>query len=440
MTKFRLFNFGCRTSQAEGAALKGELLQAGLVEADGIEHANVAVLNTCTVTAPADAEARQIIRRIRRQNPACQILVTGCYAQRAAEEIAQLSGVRWVVGNSHKHTLADILRAFAEEREIRPDPPALSPTTPADILVGLLGDEFHFTPVDAGDRTRPVLKVQDGCDAHCSYCIVPSVRGRSRSLAPGKVVEQTRQLEQEGFLEIVLSGINLGTYGRDLSGGFGLRELLEQILAATSAIRLRLSSLEMVDVTSRLIDLVAREPRMAKHFHLPLQSGSDRVLEFMNRPYTAAEYVDCLLAIHQQLPNCGVGADVMAGFPGEDADDHVATLQVIDALPFTYLHVFPYSIRPGTVAASLAGAVDGRVARERAEQIRNIMREKRARFLNSQVGCQLQVLTLHEARGDFRLGLSGNFLQVAVAGSVPANRMVVGKVQHVQDGLLYASI
>ncbi|HZO99588.1 MAG TPA: radical SAM protein, partial [Terriglobia bacterium] len=297
MVTFHLVNFGCRASQADGAALKQQLLQAGFSESPSPQQSDLAVINTCTVTATADAEARQFIRRLHRMNPQCRIFVTGCYAQRSADEIARLQGVRWVVGNSHKHTLAELVRRDfglagksplnEEARSAGQAPSAAAdtgfgqvgssrdqeasgpplPTSFAGILVGEVSDEFHFAPVFPDDRTRPTLKIQDGCNARCSFCVIPSVRGRSRSLAPDKVVEQVRILCNRGYMEVVLSGINLGSYGKDLGRSINFLGLLERLLAETTIPRLRISSIEPMDVSPRLIDLVAREPRMARHFH-----------------------------------------------------------------------------------------------------------------------------------------------------------------------------
>jgi len=470
MATFHLLNFGCRASQADGAALKKQLLQAGLQEVADLRQSQVALLNTCTVTATADAEIRQLVRRIHRLNPRCRILVTGCYAQRAPEEIVQLEGVAWVVGNSHKHTIAELLKGglascvrspesstgdrptLIQMRGVASDSPAVSspthdsassdtalrtPDSPT-VLVGEISDEFHFAPVFPDDRTRPTLKIQDGCNARCSFCVIPHVRGRSRSLAPEKALEQIRALEQDGYQEIVLSGINLGSYGRDLGRRITFLGLLEGILQETSIRRIRISSIEPMDVGGALIRLVAQEPRLARHFHVPLQSGCDRMLRLMNRRYWAAQYADRLLAIHAQVPNAGIGADVMVGFPGETDQEHAASLRFIDSRPFTYLHIFPYSARPGTPAADSPHQVNGRVARERSREIRALIAEKRRAFLNAQIGQSVSALTLDETADGARIALTTNYLKVALLGSeLPANRLLNVWVGRVQNALLY---
>jgi threonylcarbamoyladenosine tRNA methylthiotransferase MtaB len=488
MATFYILNFGCRASQADGAALKQQLLRAGLEEVASAEESAVAVVNTCTVTASADAEVRQFVRRIHRRNPRCRILVTGCYAQRAPEEIAGLEGVAWVVGNSHKHLVSTILaphrmeesgdRVIGISGEQRnndlpttsvfpqaasplvqiqapngsdkwqvtsdqqvvhsPDRPIpRSPDSP-QVLVGEITEEFHFAPVFADDRTRPTLKIQDGCDARCSFCVIPSVRGPSRSLAPEKVLEQIRQLEGEGYQEVVLSGINLGGYGRDLDRRINFLGLVERILGETGIARIRISSIEPMDVKPALIRLVATEPRMAQHFHVPLQSGCDRILRLMNRRYWVRQYEERIRAIREQIPNAAIGADVMVGFPGETDQDHATSVRFIDSLPYTYLHIFPFSARPGTRASTAAGQVNGRVARERSQEIRSVTNAKRQAFLAAQVGRCLSALTLDEAEDDARVALTTNYLQVALPGlEIPPNRLISVHVGRAVSGRLF---
>jgi threonylcarbamoyladenosine tRNA methylthiotransferase MtaB len=497
METFHILNFGCRASQADGAALKQQLLQAGLREVACVEESAVAILNTCTVTASADAEVRQFVRRIHRQNPHCRILVTGCYAQRAPQEIAQLEGVGWVVGNSHKHLVGTILapgraeesgdreigssgeqkekaalapiapqtvkhlvqiqtpiqtdeqRGTSDGRAVRsPDPPiSRSPDSSdpgprtsdsAQVFVGEITEEFHFAPVFADDRTRPTLKIQDGCDARCSFCVIPSVRGESRSLPPEKVLEQVKQLVDTGYQEVVLSGINLGGYGRDLDRRTNFLGMVERILGETSIARIRISSIEPMDVSPALICLVAGEPRMAQHFHVPLQSGCDRILRMMNRRYWTRHYAERLLAIREQVPNAAIGADVMVGFPGETDQDHAASLRFIETLPYTYLHIFPFSARPGTPAATSTAQVNGRISRERSQEIRTVITAKRQAFFAAQVGQSTPALTLDEQDAGAPVALTTNYLKVILPGcEVPPNRLVNVSIGRVTSGNLF---
>jgi threonylcarbamoyladenosine tRNA methylthiotransferase MtaB len=449
MTTFHLINFGCRASHADGAAIKKQLMGKGYKEASP-EASEVAVLNTCTVTAAADAEVRQVIRRIHRSNPGCKILVTGCYAQRAAGEIANLPGVTWVVGNSHKHALVEVLTgdtrsgAMAVDSPFPGNPQSSKGTTLADfepqaapprILVGEIGDTFHFAPVFADDRTRPTLKIQDGCNARCSFCVIPQVRGESRSMGAGKVIEQVRELEQSGYQEVVLSGINLGSYGRDRDRSFSFLDLLERILRETGIPRLRISSIEPMDVSPKLIGLVATEPRMAQHFHVPLQSGSNRILRLMNRRYWTTQYAERVLAARERMPHCGIGADVMVGFPGETESDHAESLRFIESLPFTYLHIFPYSARPGTPAAARPEQVDGRRIHERVREMKSLIAAKRSRFLHAQIGQRLSAVALHQSRDGVRMALSTNYLQV----SLPGTEVSPNTLLDVEIGRVYGS-
>jgi len=479
MATFQILNFGCRASQADGAAIKKQLLEAGLHEAGDAAASEVAILNTCTVTARADAEVRQLVRRIHRANPLCRILVTGCYAQRSPAEIAELGGVAWVVGNSHKHVIAELLgsnlhletgigtqesgvrsqesesagqtdlvqirqfetvSAISNERAVSVPAPAAQAWSLQQplVLVGEISEEFHFAPVFPDDRTRPTLKVQDGCNARCSFCVIPAVRGRSRSLEPAKVIEQVGELERSGYKEIVLSGINLGSYGRDLDRRINFLSLLERLLGETAIARLRISSIEPMDVAPALISLAANEPRLAQHFHIPLQSGCGRILRLMNRRYWPSQYAERILAIREQIPNAGIGADVMVGFPGETNQDHASSAAFIESLPFTYLHLFPYSARPQTPAAASAQQVNGRVAHERAQEIRTLLAPKRQTFLQAQLGRKLSALTLDESQGGERVALSSNYLKITLPGTnLPPNTLTDFQIGRVHEGLLF---
>lgn len=409
-------------------------MEAGFAEASGSCSTDLAVLNTCTVTAAADAEVRQVIRRIHRDDPGCRVLVTGCYAQRAPKEIAGLPGVAWVVGNSHKHLIPEILRGGVGKLENG----APTKGEGKETWVGEISPEFHFLPASADDRTRPTLKVQDGCNARCAFCIIPAVRGRSRSLPPDQVVSQIRTLEQQGYREIVLSGINLGSYGLDLHPQVTFLSLLETILERTTLPRLRISSIEPMDVRPELIRLVAAEARLADHFHVPLQSGCDRILRQMNRRYWTAHYRERALAIRELMPHCAIGADVMVGFPGETDQDHCVSAQFIDSMPFTYLHIFPYSARPSTPAAAWSHQVNGRVAHERGAELRALIGHKRRRFLQSQMGRQISAVTLNELQMEGTPALTSNYLKVALREcSLPANQLVEVRVERVEgDSLL----
>ncbi len=439
MGTFFLQNFGCRATQADGAALERQMLERGLERAAAPQDAGVVVLNTCTVTESADRDARATIRRIHRENPECRILVTGCYAQRAPEELAALPGVSWVVGNSHKHQVADVLAPAGGSfvplgalSSVSNHPNSQSP----DHRI-LVGDIFAHTellaaPVfaaeTASEKTRPNLKVQDGCDNRCSFCIIPAVRGQSRSLARAEAVREVRALVAAGYRELVLSGINLGRWGRDFPKPERFEDLVRAILEETDLEKLRLSSVEPMDWTEELIELVATSARIAKHAHLPLQSGSDRILRSMHRKYRPWHYRERVEKIRRAMPLGAIGADVMVGFPGETDALFEESRAFIASLPFTYLHVFTYSSRPGTPSASMPGQVPVEVARERNRILRELAAEKNRTFRESLVGRELQAITLDRGDGNATEALTDNYVKMRVKGRHEANRWVTAAV------------
>lgn len=456
MTSFYVKNFGCRATQADGAAIERQFKERGLVAAGSAHQAGIVVLNTCTVTASADQDARAAIRRIHRENPNCQIVVTGCYAQRAPEEIAGLSGVQKVVGNSHKHRLAEIALATSRSRS---DANATlvslsgvqnsaskreSPLFVSDIFAHT---ELLAAPVfdAANERTRPNLKVQDGCNNRCSFCVIPYVRGQSRSLPLESVLREVTALVEAGYREVVISGINLGRWGRDLiasAGSKNLRfeDLIHSILDRTSLEKLRISSVEPMDWSDDLITLVAKSLRIAKHAHVPMQSGSDRVLRLMHRKYRPWHYREKIEKIRAAMPAAAIGADVMVGFPGETDTEFEQTRQMIEALPFTYLHVFTHSPRPGTPAAAMPDQVPVNVARERNRILRELAEQKKLAFMRSFMGRDLEAITLNVVRsgldGEFTEALTDNFLKLRLAGKHEANRWLKVGIERVEGGFL----
>jgi len=422
MATFSIENFGCRATEADAAAMRRALLDGGLTHVSEHAAADVVVLNTCTVTAAADSQAREAIRKIHRANPAARIVVTGCYAQRVPEELASIEGVACVVGNARQIEIPSVVRGMLEASGSG----ALSlDRGPAKILTEDIFAQSTIPvaapgPIEAG-RTRPILKIQDGCNNRCSYCVIPFVRGRSRSLPPDDVIREVRALASLGAKEIVLSGINLGSYGRDLSPRAELGEVVRRVLTETPLERLRFSSIEPQDITDGFVSLVASSDRIAPHFHVPLQSGSDRILRAMHRWYRAQHYAQRIHLIRERLPHAAVGADVIVGFPGETDEDFETTLRFIGALPFTYLHVFSFSERPGTKAAGLGDAVPAPLIRMRARALRSLAEEKAATFRTSQAGRALRALTLARTGDNWTEALTGNYLKVRVEGLHPAN-------------------
>jgi threonylcarbamoyladenosine tRNA methylthiotransferase MtaB len=420
---YHVENFGCRATQADGAAIERQLLDRGLARADSATQAEVVVLNTCTVTASADQDARAAIRRIHRENPDAQILVTGCYAQRAPQEISALPGVSVVVGNSHKHKLADYV--------LTPMNSAFVPITQigASEANVIIGDIFAHTELTAApvfdgtgfDKTRPNLKVQDGCNNRCSFCIIPYVRGRSRSLQLDHILREVNALVANGYHEIVLSGINLGRWGRELTPRTSFASMLSAILEQTQIEKLRISSVEPMDWTNEVIELVASSPRICKHAHVPLQSGSDKILRKMHRKYRPWHYADRIERIRRAMPDAAIGADVMVGFPGETEDDFEQTRAFVERLPFTYLHVFTYSSRPGTPSADTPEQVPVQLARERNRILRELMTNKKRVFMESFIGREVPAITLTHFDGGYTEALTDNYLKLRVRGQHASN-------------------
>jgi threonylcarbamoyladenosine tRNA methylthiotransferase MtaB len=409
MTRFFIRNFGCRATQADGAALEAQLAERGLAASATADAADLVVLNTCTVTAEADHDARAAIRRVHRENPAARILVTGCYAQRAPEALSKIPGVTWVVGNSHKTQIADLLA----------DP------TPYHGQI-LIGDIFETRDIltapilDAnGDRSRPNLKIQDGCHNRCSFCVIPFVRGKSRYVGADEVVAQVRAIAAT-YQEVVLSGINLGRWGRESGSQMRLPDLLLRLLAETPIRRIRLSSVEPMDFSDDLLGLMAASPRIAKHVHAPLQSGSDAILRRMHRKYRPRHYADRVAKARQWMPDAAIGADVMTGFPGETDDLFEESRQFIDAMPFTYLHVFTYSERPGTAAVTLPGAVPMPVRRERNRVLRELAARKNAAFRHSLLGREFTAVTLDPPG----VALTDNFIRATLDLPYTPNHLI----------------
>jgi threonylcarbamoyladenosine tRNA methylthiotransferase MtaB len=459
-------NFGCRATQADGAALQQQFEDRGLSRAPTPAQASVVVLNTCTVTAAADQDARAAIRRVQRQNPHANIVVTGCYAQRAPEELRALPGVSLVVGNSHKHELAEIalkprtlfsqsfvpLHVLTQGGSFDADGPRTKTNDQPAIFVSdiFAHSELIAAPVfdAANNRTRPNLKVQDGCDNRCSFCVIPFVRGQSRSLDLDRIIANVNRLVASGYREVVISGINLGRWGRDLdirkqngrSSTPRFEDLIQAILSETALEKLRISSVEPMDWSDDLIALVAASPRIAKHAHVPLQSGSDAVLRRMHRKYRPWHYRQKIEKIHAAMPTAAIGADVMVGFPGETAAEFAATRKMIEDLPFSYLHVFTYSGRPGTPAREMPNQVPIHTSRERNRVLRDLAAEKKTAFMRSFIGKQIDAITLNvigdSDGGEFTEALTDNYLKLLLDGRHRANQWRCCRIEDVSGGAL----
>ena len=415
--KYAIVTFGCRVNQADSLGIERQLRARG-GRAVALNEAELVVVNTCSVTATADHSARQTIRRIARTNPAARIVATGCYATRVAADLSALPGVTIVVPNSDKERLVDRLEVE-------------SILTTADRFGS--GDGACGEPIKPGvaGRTSYTLRVQTGCDETCAYCIIPTTRGLGRSLPIDAVGDEVDRIWAEGFKEVSVTGVHLGSYGRDLRPPRTLLDLLRSFDAHPAPLLFRLSSLEPMDCTPEIVDLVARSGRFAPHFHLPLQHASDRMLRAMRRPYTRDYYGRLVTGIRDRLPHAAIGSDLIVGFPGETAEDAETMLAFLDASPLTYLHVFPYSDRPGTDATRLASKVPGTTIRDRCCAVRTVGASLTARFRVSQLHAVRPSLTI--AGGT--VAVTDNYLKVRIPAGLPDNQRVDIRITAVGDAL-----
>jgi threonylcarbamoyladenosine tRNA methylthiotransferase MtaB len=394
--KYAIHTFGCRVNQADSLDLEERLRARGGVPARA-DAADLVVVNTCTVTGAADQGARNLIRRIARRNASARIVVTGCYASREPA-LASLPGVVRLVPNSGKSGLVEDLCGACERDD----------HCGSHVAPGVMG------------RTAYSLRVQTGCDERCAFCVIPSTRGHSRSRPIGEVLAEVDRLALAGYRELWIVGVHLGAYGRDLQPAESLAGLLRALDSARGDVTFRVSSLEPMDCSPEVVTLVARSGRFAPHFHLPLQHGSDRTLSEMRRPYSARSYRDLVVGIRARLPHASIGADVIAGFPGEAESDAEANAGMVESLPLSYLHVFPYSDRPGTDASAMARKVAPGLVRARAARLREIGARLSARFVSSQVGSVRPGLTLD----DGTTVLTDNFLKVTIPPGLARNARV----------------
>ncbi len=426
MKSYKTITLGCKVNQCESAAL-GHLIEAeGYSRSGKGDTANVVIINTCTVTGKAAMQSRQAIRQAIRNHPAAQIVVTGCYAQTAPNEIQAIEGIDLIVGHHDKLSIAKLLAATDRGSQS------------ARLVRRGIGQPCEFSSMPSvafENRTRAFLKIQDGCNTRCTYCIVPYARGRSRSMPTDDVIGHLHRLVKEDVKEVVLTGIHLGAYGEDLNPNTSLAAIVEKMLKETAIDRIRLSSIEPTEIGDCLIDLAVQfQGRVCRHFHIPLQSGDDDTLRRMGRPYTSKQFAQIVQAIHQRVPGTAIGVDVMAGFPGESEAAYANTYQLLDALPISYLHVFPYSPRKGTPAAAYIPKVPERIAKERCRKLRVLGEEKRATFFHSMIDRQVAVLTetATETGSGLAAGLSDNYVPVAIAeNDVQENEVVVIRITEV---------
>ncbi len=410
MKRYTIITMGCKVNQYESDGLSGQLEALGWTPTGADQDPDLVVINTCTVTGKASMQARQAIRKATRTYPAARIVTTGCYAQVSPSDIAKIAGVHDIVGQADKHNIPRLLESPPTGS------PGFSSPTKSDI-----GRRRRFDIVNApvfGNRTRPFLKIQDGCDAFCTYCIVPHTRGRSRSMPPGDVLAHLEALGRGSRLEAVLTGIHLGCYGTDLDPPTDLPALLEQIAARRPIPRVRLSSIEPQEMTEEIIECVAASDTFCHHFHIPLQSGDDGILARMKRPYTARQIEKRVHSVIRRIPDAAIGMDVLVGFPGETDRAFENTRTLIESIPIAYLHVFPFSARPGTPAARFSGQVPPEVSKARSREIRKLGEEKKTAFYGKFIGQPLEILVedKRERASGMLKGFSSNYIPVLLKG------------------------
>jgi threonylcarbamoyladenosine tRNA methylthiotransferase MtaB len=415
---YAILTLGCRVNGADSLAIEAALIDAGASTA-AIDAADVVLVNTCSVTAAADQAARQAVRRVARANPRARVVVTGCYGSRCPEDLAGLPGVAAVFHNSRKDDPQALARAVLDL--VGTTAPMGPGPCGASVVPGIAG------------RTVWTLAVQTGCGERCSYCVVPQTRGPGRSLAPDAVLRAIERRVADGFREVVLTGVHLGSYGRDRGTGESLASLLRTLGRALErgAVRVRVSSIEPMDCQGDVIDALLGHPCFAPHFHLPLQHASGRVLSLMRRPYSLARYAAVVREIRDRAPRAAIGSDVLVGFPGErDYDVDVLCGFLADS-PLTHLHVFPYSDRPGTDASAMADKVPGAAVRDRAARVREVAARLQATFRRAQVGTDHEALTLE----DGCRALTGNFCKVTIPAGHRRNEWVRLRITHEENGL-----
>jgi threonylcarbamoyladenosine tRNA methylthiotransferase MtaB len=407
MTTISIATLGCKVNQFESEGLMSTLEQKGYRIVPFSEGADITIINTCTVTHRADFQSRQMVRRAFRSNPQSLIIVTGCYSQVEPEAIEKIEGVRYLLGNKEKEQIPELL-----PRIQKGEFPRIQVSDIQKETVFLYHPLYSFH-----HHTRAFLKIQDGCNARCSYCIVPYARGPSRSLPPDQAIGHLKVLKGKGFKEVVLTGIHTGAYGRDLDPPFSLERLLRELEEEETPDRIRLSSIEPMDFSPGFISLLSQSKKVCPHLHIPIQSGEDEILKRMNRDYDRSFLSDLIQELHRSIPGLAIGADVIVGFPGETEEQFKYTCEWIESLPFSYLHVFPFSKRKGTPASTFPYQVDEKKIKKRAEKMRQLGRRKRQAFYRQFLHQELNVLVedrREKETGRWK-GLSRNYIPVLLA-------------------------
>ncbi|PKL84119.1 MAG: tRNA (N(6)-L-threonylcarbamoyladenosine(37)-C(2))-methylthiotransferase MtaB [Ignavibacteriae bacterium HGW-Ignavibacteriae-3] len=443
--KVAFHTLGCKLNFSETSTIGKQFLRKGFDIVDYNDHADVYVINTCTVTDNADKECRQVVRRALKNNPNGFVVVTGCYAQLRPEEIAKIDGVDAVLGSNEKFNLFDYMESF-EKKDL-----SCIHVSPTEKL-----DSFHSSfSTEADNRTRAFFKVQDGCDYKCSFCTIPLARGKSRSADPETVVKEFKELLAAGYKEIILTGVNVGDYGsvlnhnhtldhdQDYEQGhepqINLYSLLKMMLKVEGDYRIRISSIEPNLLTDEILELTANEKRMCNHFHIPLQSGSSKILRMMQRRYRTEDYSDLIRRAAGKIDDLGIGVDVIVGFPGETEDDFIETYNFLRDLPISYLHVFTYSERPNTKAMDMEGQVDIVERKKRANMLRILSEKKRREFYERMKGKKMEVLFEYENHDGYMKGFSSNYVRIkALYNSEIINKFAQVKITEVDENICTA--
>jgi len=392
-----ILTLGCKVNQAESAVIEGDFRNLGFSIVSLSENPDYCIINTCTVTAKSDYQSRQLIRRAAKAG--AKVIVTGCYAQLKPDELRGIAGVDRIVPNIDKLS-----------------------------IVNMLANNTSTNTSCFSNRSRPLLKVQDGCNHACSYCLIPQARGRSRSVAVSDVIEQVSCHQANGYQEVVLTGIHLGLYGYDMKPRITLSTLIKALLGKTNIRRIRLSSIEVTEITDEMMELL-QDVRLCKHLHVPLQSGSDTILGNMKRPYAARTYFHVIERVADHIKDIALGTDVIVGFPGEHDAEYLQSKGLLESLPFSYMHIFPFSARPGTSAAEMPDQISSPVKKERCNELNALNIRKKSAYLKSQIGKNLDIIIEEVHRDSTSLGKSGNYLKVeASSNEYPAKSLVTVRI------------
>lgn len=408
MPKFVTTTLGCKVNQCESESISKYLVLSGWLSAEDGTGADICIINTCTVTAKASMQSRQAIRRAIRSNPEAKIIVTGCYAETEPDELKKIIGVHHIIGQKEKHKILSVANScFSDDSDILHNEDFID------------NNGFMRLPaLHSESRTRVFLKIQDGCDAFCTYCIVPYARGKSRSMPFETVIESIKNIKKAGHREVVLSGIHIGKYGLDLSSKTSLFELLKLLESSNIIDRIRISSIEPNELVPEIIELTEKSDIICPHFHIPLQSGDNEILKKMRRPYTSEFFKDLINRINNHMPDAAIGVDILVGFPGETDQTFENTYSLIHELPVSYLHVFPFSPRKNTVAENLTGRVPADIVKSRCAVMRKLGNLKKASYYKKAVGTDINVLIeeKRDPQSNLLKGLSSNYIPVLING------------------------